>query len=63
MGTTSKLSEETITPAEEEKLKSMAPTYIDTFGQDVCDVFLHDVLQIPYFLDYFGIDLDSVMGV
>lgn len=49
------LSEETITPAEEEKLKRMAPTYINTFGQNVCDVFLHDVLLIPYFMDYFGV--------
>lgn len=55
-----KLSEENITPGEEEKLKSMAPTYISTFGQDVCDVFMHDVLRIPYFMDYFGIDIDHL---
>jgi predicted nucleotide-binding protein (sugar kinase/HSP70/actin superfamily) len=56
-----KLSEENITPAEREKLKSMAPVYINVFGQDVCDVFMHDVLQIPYFLDYFDVDIKSAL--
>jgi hypothetical protein len=55
-----KLSESNITDAEREKLKSMAPTYLDTFGEDVCDVFLYDVLRIPEFADYFGVSLDNV---
>jgi tRNA(Ile)-lysidine synthase TilS/MesJ len=54
-----KLTEETITDQQREELKSMAPTYINTFGQAVCDVFLHDVLQIPKFAQYFGVSLDN----
>ena len=52
-----KLKEETITDAEKKKLISMAPAYIKTFGENVCDVFLHDLLQINYFADYFGVEL------
>ncbi len=55
-----KLGEANITDAQKEKLKTMAPTYLSIFGQDVCDVFMHDVLKIPYFLDYFGVTLDSI---
>lgn len=55
-----KLGEANITPAHEAILKGMAPTYLSIFGQDVCDVFMHDVLKIPYFLDYFGVALDSI---
>lgn len=55
-----KLEDANITDSEKEKLKAMAPTYLKTFGQDVCDVFLRDVLRIPYFLDYFGVDINSV---
>jgi hypothetical protein len=55
-----KLKEETISDAEKKKLIGMAPTYIKTFGEDVCDVFLHDLLQINYFADYFGVDLGSI---
>ncbi len=55
-----KLKEETITDAEKKKLIGMAPMYITTFGEDVCDVFLHDLLQINYFADYFGVDLESI---
>ena len=49
-----------ITDAQREKLKGMAPTYLSTFGDDVCDVFLHDVLDIPRYAGYFGVDLDDV---
>lgn len=52
-----KLTEAILTPEEEKKLKSMAPIYIKTFGEDVCNVFLHDVLKIPYYAEYFGVNL------
>ena len=55
-----KLTRETATDAQIEKMRAMAPTYLNIFGEDVCDVFLHDVLNIPYLADYFGVDLDSV---
>lgn len=55
-----KLKEDTITAAEKNKLISMAPTYIKVFGENVCDVFLHDLLQINYFAGYFDVDLESV---
>jgi len=55
-----KLTRETATEAQIEKMHAMAPTYLNIFGEDVCDVFLHDVLQIPYLADYFGVDLDFV---
>lgn len=55
-----KLTETHITDTEREKLKQMAPNYIDIFGEEVCDVFLHDVLQIPYYANYFGISLDEI---
>jgi predicted PP-loop superfamily ATPase len=51
------LSEESITDAEREKLQRMAPTYLNTFGEAVCDVFLHDVLQIKRLANYFGVSL------
>jgi tRNA(Ile)-lysidine synthase TilS/MesJ len=54
-----KLSEDKITEEETKKLKGMASTYLDIFGEDVCDVFLHDVLQIPKYADYFGVNLDK----
>jgi len=54
------LSEETISPAEREKLRRMAPTYLHLFGEDVCEVFLHDVLDIPRLADYFGVKLDEI---
>lgn len=54
-----KLTEETLTPEEDEKLRSMAPTYIELFGKDVCDVFMQDVLKIPKLADYFGVNLDD----
>jgi predicted PP-loop superfamily ATPase len=57
-----KLTEASIGGEEKEKLKGMAPTYLDIFGEDVCDVFLHDVLQIPRFADYFDVDLDHIGG-
>ena len=55
-----KLKEGTITESEKSSLLALAPTYIDTFGENVCDVFLHDLLQITYYADYFGIDLETV---
>ena len=55
-----KLTPDNVTNAEKEKLIGMAPTYLNTFGKDVCNVFLHDVLKIPSYADYFGVDLDSV---
>jgi hypothetical protein len=55
-----KLSESNITESIREKLKSMAPNYINIFGEEVCDVFLHDVLKIPFYADYFGVNLDSI---
>ncbi len=55
-----KLSEVNVTDAEIEKMRGMAPTYLKIFGNDVCDVFLHDVLQIPTLAEYFGVDLDFV---
>jgi len=55
-----KLTEDKITDEETQKLKGMASTYLDIFGEDVCDVFLHDLLQIPNYADYFGVDLDTV---
>jgi hypothetical protein len=60
---TNKLGHHNVTEADKEKLRGMAPTYIDVFGEDVCDVFLHDVLKIPYFADYFNVDLDKVKSV
>jgi len=55
-----KLNHDNVTDAQREKLKGMAPTYLSTFGDDVCDVFLHDVLDIPRYAAYFGVDLDDV---
>jgi hypothetical protein len=53
-----KLTRDTATDAEIEKMRGMAPTYLSIFGEDVCDIFLRDVLRIPYLADYFGVDLD-----
>ncbi|MGE5341219.1 MAG: hypothetical protein ACM3SY_07030 [Candidatus Omnitrophota bacterium] len=53
-----KLKPETITEQEKETLIGLAPTYIKTFGDNVCDVFLNDLLQINYFAEYFDVDLD-----
>lgn len=55
-----KLTRETAGDDQLEKMRAMAPTYLNIFGEDVCDVFLHDVLQIPYLANYFGVDLDLV---
>lgn len=57
---THKLGHDNVTEADKEKLRGMAPNYLEIFGDDVCDVFLHDVLRIPYFADYFNVDLDNV---
>ncbi len=54
-----KLTETSITGTEKEKLMRMTPMYLKIFGEGVCDVFLHDVLQIPFYADYFGVDLDQ----
>lgn len=56
-----KLREETVSEEELAKLRTMAPTYIDVFGDSVCDVFLHDVLQIPVWAEYFDVDLDMFL--
>jgi hypothetical protein len=55
-----KLTHDNVTDAEREKLRAMAPTYLRVFGNDVCDVFLHDVLDIPRYAEYFGVDLDNI---
>ena len=55
-----KLNHENTSDSEKEKLKSMAPTYMNTFGEAVCDVFLHDVLDIPRLAAYFDIDLEDI---
>lgn len=55
-----KLTHDNITDAEKEKLRSMAPTYLNIFGDDVCDVFLHDALDIHRYAEYFGINLDKI---
>lgn len=55
-----KLDTENITDAEKEKLRGMAPTYLHTFGEKVCDVLLNDVLMIRHHADYFNVDLDSI---
>lgn len=60
---THKLGHDNVTEADKEKLRKMAPTYLDIFGQNVCDVFLHDVLKIPYYAGYFDVDLDHVKPV
>lgn len=57
---THKLGHDNVTEAEKENLRKMAPTYLDIFGEDVCDVFLHDVLRIPYYAGYFDVDLDNI---
>ncbi len=54
-----KIGEDNVSDAEKEKLRGMAPTYMDIFGDDVCDVFLRDVLRIPYFADYFNVSLEK----
>jgi hypothetical protein len=55
-----KLNNDNITDPEKEKMKRMAPTYMGIFGEEVCDIFLRDALEIPYYADYFGIDLDNI---
>jgi hypothetical protein len=55
-----KLTHDNVSDAEKDKLRGMAPTYVNTFGQAVCDVFLHDVLDIPRYADYFGVNLDDI---
>jgi hypothetical protein len=55
-----RLNAENITEAEEKKLRGMAPNYLKLFGEEVCDVFLKDVLQITRFAEIFEIDLDIV---
>lgn len=47
-----------VTEAEKETLRGRAPTYLKIFGEDVCDVLLHDVLMINHHAAYFGVDLD-----
>lgn len=51
---------ENTSDTEKEKIKSMAPNYLKIFGKEVCDIFLEDVLQISFFADFFGVDLDIV---
>jgi hypothetical protein len=55
-----KLNNDNITDPEKEKMKRMAPTYMSIFGEEVCDIFLKDALQIPYYADYFGVDLENI---
>lgn len=52
-----KISNTNITDTIKEKLKNMAPTYMDIFGEEVCDIFLDDVLKITHYANYFGVDL------
>jgi len=54
------LSDKNISENEIEKMKQMAPTYMGIFGEEVCNIFLNDALQIPYFADYFGVDLHDI---
>ncbi|UCH93925.1 MAG: hypothetical protein JSV88_27165 [Candidatus Aminicenantes bacterium] len=56
-----KLNNENITDSEKEKMKRIAPTYMGIFGEEVCDIFLSDALMIPYYADYFGVNLDDWM--
>lgn len=53
-----RLNAENITEAEEKKLREMAPNYLKIFGEEVCDIFLRDVLQMTKFSDIFGVDFD-----
>jgi hypothetical protein len=55
-----KLTEETITDGQREKLIAMAPNYLSLFGEDVCNVFLNDVLRISRYADYFNVDLNRI---
>jgi len=55
-----KLDNENITEEEKAKMKKMAPYYMNIFGEGVCDIFLTDALTIPYYADYFGIDLENI---
>ncbi len=55
-----KLTEENITDEKREKLVGMAPNYLRLFGEDVCNVFLNDVLQISRYADYFNVDLNPI---
>ena len=55
-----KLNNDNITEPEKEKMKRMAPTYMGIFGEEVCDIFLKDALEIPYYADYFGVDLENI---
>ena len=55
-----KLDNDNITDPEKEKMKRMAPTYMAIFGEEVCDIFLGDALEIPYYADYFGVDLENI---
>lgn len=55
-----KLNNNNITGPEKEKMKRLAPTYMGLFGEEVCDIFLKDALEIPYYADYFGVDLDNI---
>ena len=55
-----KLTQETMTDAQKEEAIKMAPTYMDIFGREVCDIFLQDVLEIPKYAEYFGVNLTDV---
>ncbi|MDQ1351409.1 MAG: hypothetical protein QG657_1711 [Acidobacteriota bacterium] len=55
-----KLTQETMTEAQKEEAIKMAPTYMDIFGREVCDIFLQDVLEIPKYAEYFGVELADV---
>lgn len=55
-----KMTRETMTDAQKEKAIKMAPTYMEIFGREVCDIFLQDVLEIPKYAEFFGVDLADV---
>lgn len=58
-----KLSNDDVTDEQKALIKTKAPTYIGIFGEEVCDVFLKDALQIKYYADYFDVDLNNALQV
>lgn len=55
------LNNQNVTDEIKKEIKKMAPTYMEIFGEAVCDVFLKDALQIPYYAEYFGVDLKKAL--
>jgi hypothetical protein len=55
-----KLDSENAADTEKEQIIRMANNYLKVYGEEACDVFLHDALMIYQHASYFDVDLDTI---